>query len=241
MAETATAKTKRKPNWTQDECLLLATLVNEKKDVLRKKLGPNLTSKMKRDAWEKISSQLNASSAIKRSTEEIEKKWNNILSSCKSEISNFRKSSTATGGGPPSKPLSALAETVQMVIGESNAIITGIDGGIDSSVLHLITDDNVCTFQILQDVNCNTSSSQATAILPLSPMLCSSPPSMQSSLPVRSQKSPVLPHTISRAPRTSLQTQSKSEVIEELTIKKIKLEIEYFDLKVKALKRKLEE
>lgn len=97
MAETATAKTKRKPNWTQDECLLLATLVNEKKDVLRKKLGPNLTSKMKRDAWEKISSQLNASSAIKRSTEEIEKKWNNILSSCKSEISNFRKSSTATG------------------------------------------------------------------------------------------------------------------------------------------------
>lgn len=47
------------------------------------------------------------------------------------------------GGGPPSKPLSALAETVQMVIGESNAIITGIDGGIDSSVLHLITDDNV--------------------------------------------------------------------------------------------------
>lgn len=61
-----TAKTKRKPNWTQDECLLLATLVNEKK-VLRKKLGPNLTSKMNRYAWEKLSSQLNASSAINRS------------------------------------------------------------------------------------------------------------------------------------------------------------------------------
>lgn len=47
------------------------------------------------------------------------------------------------GGGPPSNELSALAKTVQMVIGETNAIITGIDGGIDSSVLHLITDDNV--------------------------------------------------------------------------------------------------
>lgn len=71
-------------------------------------------------------------------------------------------------------------------------------------------------------------------------MLSSSPP-MQSSQALRSQKSPVMPHTLSSAPGTSLQTQSKSEVIEELTIKKSNLENEYFDLKVKALKRKLEE
>lgn len=44
----ATGNTKRKPNWTQDKCLLLATLVYEKKDVLRKKLRPNFTQTIKR-------------------------------------------------------------------------------------------------------------------------------------------------------------------------------------------------
>ena len=37
-------KAKRKPNWTQEECLLLVTLINENKHVLRSRLGPNFTS-----------------------------------------------------------------------------------------------------------------------------------------------------------------------------------------------------
>ena len=49
-------KAKRKPNWTQEECLLLVALINENKHVLRSRLGPNLTSQMKRDTWEKIPS-----------------------------------------------------------------------------------------------------------------------------------------------------------------------------------------
>ena len=90
-------KAKRKPNWTQEECLLLVTLINENKHVLRSRLGPNLTSQMKRDTWEKISKQFNASALTPRTTEEIEKKWNNILSTSKAEISTFRKQSTLTG------------------------------------------------------------------------------------------------------------------------------------------------
>lgn len=90
-------KAKRKPNWTQEECLLLVTLINENKHVLRSRLGPNLTSQMKRDTWEKISKQFNASALTPRTTEEIEKKWNNILSTSKAEISSFRKQSTLTG------------------------------------------------------------------------------------------------------------------------------------------------
>ena len=90
-------KVKRKPNWTQEECLLFITLINENKHVLRSRLGLNLTSQMKQDTWEKISKQLNASALTPRTTEEIEKKWNNILSTSKAEISTFRKQSTLTG------------------------------------------------------------------------------------------------------------------------------------------------
>ena len=90
-------RTRNKPNWTQEECLLLVTLINENKHVLRSRLGPNFTSQMKRDTWENFSKQLNASALTPRTTEEIEKKWNNILSTSKAEISTFRKQSTITG------------------------------------------------------------------------------------------------------------------------------------------------
>lgn len=39
----------------------------------------------------------------------------------------------------------------------------------------------------------------------------------------------------------TISKRSHQKQIEELTVKKLKLEIEYFDLKVKSLKRKLEE
>ena len=50
-----------------------------------------------RDTWEKISKQLNASALTPRTMEEIEKKWNNILSTSKGEISTFRKQRAITG------------------------------------------------------------------------------------------------------------------------------------------------
>ena len=89
-------KAKRKPNWTQEECLLLVTLINENKHVLRSRLGPNLTSQMKRDTWKKISKQLNAFALTPFTTKEIKEKWTNILSTSETEISSFRKQSTIT-------------------------------------------------------------------------------------------------------------------------------------------------
>ena len=40
-------KHKRKPNWSSEESLALTTLVEEYKDIVRGKLGPQLTSQMK--------------------------------------------------------------------------------------------------------------------------------------------------------------------------------------------------
>nr|XP_022290079.1 uncharacterized protein LOC111101768 [Crassostrea virginica] len=235
-------KAKRKPNWTQEECLLLVTLINENKHVLRSRLGPNLTSQMKRDTWENISKQFNASALTPRTTEEIEKKWNNILSTSKAEISSFRKQSTLTGGGPPPKPLSPLAETVEMVIGERNSIIDGISGGIDSSLINqLVTEDSMCSIQILQEPSQNDTLISALPLLPIfspSPVNVSS--SSTTSMPVRAHiTSPVMPRHVPKSSVTG--KKSNQEIIEELTIKKLKVETEYFEMKVKALKRKLEE
>nr|XP_022321470.1 uncharacterized protein LOC111123444 [Crassostrea virginica] len=109
---------------------------------------------MKQDTWEKISKQLNASALTPRTTEEIEKKWNNILSTSKAEISTFRKQSTLTGGGPPPKSISR--DSGDGDCGERNSIIDGIYGGIDSSLINqLVTEDSMCSIQILQEPSQN--------------------------------------------------------------------------------------
>uniref|UniRef100_K1RMA6 Uncharacterized protein n=1 Tax=Magallana gigas TaxID=29159 RepID=K1RMA6_MAGGI len=48
-----------------------------------------------------------------------------------------------TGGGPPPRPLSAIAETVSNVVGQHNACLSGIDGGIDSSMLQILGDSEL--------------------------------------------------------------------------------------------------
>ncbi|XP_048738754.2 myb/SANT-like DNA-binding domain-containing protein 4 [Ostrea edulis] len=223
---------KRKANWTQDECLMLVTMVNEKKNILRSKLGPSLTSRMKKEAWEELSERLNASAVnTQRTVEEVEKKWHNLLSTSKAEISSYRKTTNGTGGGPPPKPLSAIAETVQMVIGEENAIIDGVQGGIDSSLLQLLTNDgNICNVQIIQSEP--EFSMTLPPIIPLSPRLpLPAPlhvPSASSSVPAG--------NTCTRCAKAQTDNRNRQSEIEEMTIRKLHLEIEYYEMKLKKLK-----
>ncbi len=51
MADSKTCKRKRKPNWTQEQLLHLAQLVNENKDIIKGKSGVGITSKTKKDAY----------------------------------------------------------------------------------------------------------------------------------------------------------------------------------------------
>ncbi len=45
MADSKTCKRKRKPNWTQEQLLLLPQLVNENKDIIKGKSEVGITSK----------------------------------------------------------------------------------------------------------------------------------------------------------------------------------------------------
>ncbi len=51
MADNKTFKQKRKPNWTQEQLLLLAQLVNENKHIIKGKFGVGITSKTKGDTF----------------------------------------------------------------------------------------------------------------------------------------------------------------------------------------------
>ncbi|XP_069108898.1 nuclear apoptosis-inducing factor 1-like [Argopecten irradians] len=165
-----TPSKKRKPNWTADECLQLTKLVEEKKDVIRAKFGAGVTTQRKREAWQRITDAINASSTVRRSVEEVEKKWHNLHMKGKAELSDHRRQAVMTGGGPSSMPqISPIAEAVGNVIGLDNVSICGIDGAVDTSMMMLLNTDPV--FPSISRPPCSTitteiMSSCAATILP---------------------------------------------------------------------------
>ena len=80
----------RKPKWTEEQCLLLAQF-NEHKSVLRGKCGPSVTVQAKKQAWETIAQQINASS------EDREKWWYVLQSKAKEEIAAHKREFSHTG------------------------------------------------------------------------------------------------------------------------------------------------
>jgi hypothetical protein len=97
--ENSKEKSKRKPNWSSEESLALTNLVEEYRGIVRGKLSPHLTSQMKNKAWEEIAAKLRAASiGPPRTAAEAEKKWHNIFSKAKTEISNQRRVVSGTGG-----------------------------------------------------------------------------------------------------------------------------------------------
>ncbi|XP_030270432.1 uncharacterized protein LOC115580327 [Sparus aurata] len=131
-------ESKRKPNWREEETLLLVEIVEERKLIIKGKFSTTLTSHDKKQAWEDISNQLNASQTFSHwSPADCEKKWYNGLSKSRSEIAAFKTCSMRTGGGPPGKDLSAVAEVVQRILGEDNPSISGLDGGQDPAAMKL--------------------------------------------------------------------------------------------------------
>lgn len=74
------------PNWSS------------RKNIIKGKFSPSLTSADKKKAWEDISGVLNASHiTCTRSPSDCEKKWYNILSKSRTEIAAFKKNILCTG------------------------------------------------------------------------------------------------------------------------------------------------
>ncbi|XP_048738819.1 uncharacterized protein LOC125653405 [Ostrea edulis] len=221
-------QTKRKPNWNADETLALASLVEENKHILRGKLGPTLTSEMKHRTWQSIAERLAAMGVgPARTAVEVEKKWHNVFSKSKSEISDHRRVVTGTGGGPPPKPLSAVATTVCGVVGEDNACLSGIDGGIDSSLLQILN-----IGEGSQPVGINVFEGPPgmdPLILNSSPLVAA--PVQEPSLPLTSMTT-----SLQASENRSSQPDLKRR-IEELICRKLELEVQYMELKIKKLKQ----
>ncbi|XP_077582293.1 uncharacterized protein LOC144202997 isoform X2 [Stigmatopora nigra] len=76
---------KRRPNWTDQECYLLAQLVHERKEVIRGKCTTGLYDK--RQAWDEITHTINSAfPQMQRTMSDCSKKWENLLAKSREEI-----------------------------------------------------------------------------------------------------------------------------------------------------------
>ncbi|XP_061544261.1 uncharacterized protein si:dkey-6e2.2 isoform X2 [Phycodurus eques] len=81
----AMSSRKRRPNWTDQECYLLAQLVHERKEVIRGKCITGLYDK--RQAWDEITHTINSAfPQMQRTVSDCNKKWENLLAKSREEI-----------------------------------------------------------------------------------------------------------------------------------------------------------
>ncbi|XP_045884441.1 myb/SANT-like DNA-binding domain-containing protein 4 [Micropterus dolomieu] len=89
---------KRKPNWTDQECLLLAQLMQERKDIVRGKCSTGVSIEDKRQAWEEIAQAINtAFPQVQRTVSDCNKKWENLLAKSREEIKRQRRQASTDG------------------------------------------------------------------------------------------------------------------------------------------------
>ncbi|XP_041836993.1 uncharacterized protein si:dkey-6e2.2 [Melanotaenia boesemani] len=78
---------KRRPNWTDQESLLLAQLMQEKKEIIRGKYSTGVSIQDKRQAWEEIVQTINAAfPQVQRTVSDCNKKWENLLAKAREDI-----------------------------------------------------------------------------------------------------------------------------------------------------------
>ncbi|KAG5275871.1 hypothetical protein AALO_G00125460 [Alosa alosa] len=128
-------KKARKPNWTEDEKVILLEEYRKRKTILKSKFDPTITANKKQRNWKEITAKINARSTVKRSVPEIQKKLENLTVMAKKEMSCFRRESNGTGGGSAPKPISSDAVMVADIIGRDSPTVKGIAGGQESGVI----------------------------------------------------------------------------------------------------------
>lgn len=95
---TAADKFRRKRNWTEEECLVLAEGIGDRKRIIKGKFGPGNTSDMKKQAWAEIANAVNAASSHGcRTPDDCERKWYAIQSKGRELVAKDNKYSAGTG------------------------------------------------------------------------------------------------------------------------------------------------
>lgn len=119
-------KRSKKANFTAEEEHVIQKEVEKFYKLITEKVSNTLTHKKKQEVWQNIAEKTSALGTL-RTAKEVKDKWFNTKKAAKKAYTERKRSINKTGGGPPSKPLSAAVERVLNMCQDS-ASFKGIDG-----------------------------------------------------------------------------------------------------------------
>lgn len=125
----------KRPSWSDDERLRLVQEIADRIDVIRGKLGPTLTLRAKRSAWNQVQQALNARNRTHtRTLPEIKKQWSNLVQRCKHRVQAHGRADQhpqragRQGENGRTMDLSVVERTILDVIGDDIAYCDFLDG-----------------------------------------------------------------------------------------------------------------
>ncbi|XP_015193823.1 nuclear apoptosis-inducing factor 1-like [Lepisosteus oculatus] len=98
------AERKRNPNWTEEEKAILLKEYSRRKEILTSKFNPAVTSVIKQKHWKEITDCVNSQNpTVKRTIQEVKKKYENLSTAAKKEYRELRKAATKRAPQEPSQ------------------------------------------------------------------------------------------------------------------------------------------
>ncbi|XP_041132274.1 uncharacterized protein LOC121330072 [Polyodon spathula] len=119
------AEKKRNPNWTEAEKVILLQEYAKRKYILTSRFNPGVTSALKQKHWEEITESVNTrNTSVKRTLQEVKKKYENVSSAAKKEYREFkRRSRKRARPGPSQTAAQSTATSISDSLGLSPRII----------------------------------------------------------------------------------------------------------------------
>ncbi|XP_052276045.1 uncharacterized protein LOC127875222 [Dreissena polymorpha] len=138
---------KRSANFSPNDCLLLAHIMNEPAQegsiltryaYLKSRFNPSITSTSKKLMWEKVGTLFNMRAEYPRDVVVLQKKWDNLIQTHRSKYQDHLFAQNKTGGGAVTTVLGPITEAIMDVVGRSSSNTVGIvETTFDSGFLQL--------------------------------------------------------------------------------------------------------
>lgn len=114
-------KQKKNIKLTSADRILLISLVDNHREIIKNAKKDAATIARKDKAWDDITVGFNANPTVSghRTAAQLRKAWSNLCSRTKEEVAEAKKSRLKTGGGPPEADISIISANVAGVLGDS--------------------------------------------------------------------------------------------------------------------------
>ncbi|KAL8621764.1 hypothetical protein ACOMHN_061899 [Nucella lapillus] len=138
-------KRARKANFSAEEVIILLEELQVEHVTLFSSHSATITSEMKKEIWQRITSKVNACGVAVRTLTDLKEKWRAL----KASVLNKKRDEAKTGGGPAPAPV-PYEEVILSIIGDKSNLFSGVTGKMTTALPASTLSENQAMCQCYQ-------------------------------------------------------------------------------------------